>query len=572
MNFHYSAERNVQMVLYLLKAYNIKRVIASPGATNVAIVSSMQQDPFFEMYSCVDERSAAYMAVGIADETGDPVVLTCTGATSSRNYMPALTEAYYRKLPIIAITSSQDLANVGHLIAQVTDRTAYPNDVFVDFAQIQNIMCSKDEWDCNIKLNKVIQNYRVNPGPVHINLATLGLCKNDVVELPETKVIRLYLRGDSFPEISHNGHVAIFIGSHQDFSSQEIEAIDKFCQVYNAVAFCDHTSSYHGKYRIMHALIGAQDKKDFDISYIDTLIHLGEVSGDYDTLRYLKPKRVWRVNPDGFFRDTFQGKLDKVFAMPELLFFDSYTKNRSVLPTTYYEDCKIIYNDILKQIPTLPLSNIFVARVLSSIIPNNSVLYLGILNTLRSWNFFNIDNSIKTVSNVGGFGIDGILSSMIGASLCNPNRLHFGIVGDLSFFYDMNCLCNRQIGNNVRILVINNGHGQEFEMYNHGAAFMGTDVNEYVAAQGHNGNKSRDLIKHYSSDLGFKYLVSEKIDDIHECAKDFVSEYSEKPIVWEIFTTNSEENEALRTIRNLVPGDISTTQKVKNLFKSITGA
>ena len=241
------------------------------------------------------------------------------------------------------------------------------------------------------------------------------------------------------------------------------------------------------------------------------------------------------------------------------------------MSTTYFEECNLIYDDILKRIPTLPLSNICIARILSSYIPNDSVLYLGILNTLRSWNFFNLDNSIKTVSNVGGFGIDGILSSLIGASLCNPNRLHFGIVGDLSFFYDMNCLCNRQIGNNVRILVINNGHGQEFEMYNHGAAFMGTDVNEFVAAQGHNGNKSRDLIKHYSSDLGFKYLVSEKIDNIHECAKEFVSSCSEKPIVWEIFTTNSGENEALKTMRNLVPDTISTSQKIKDIFRSITG-
>ena len=104
----YTDERNAQMLLYLMKQYGIKKVIASPGATNVNVVSSMQQDSYFQMYSCVDERSAAYMAVGMAEETGEPVVLSCTGATSSRNYLPALTEAYYRKLPVIAVTSSQN--------------------------------------------------------------------------------------------------------------------------------------------------------------------------------------------------------------------------------------------------------------------------------------------------------------------------------------------------------------------------------------------------------------------------------------------------------------------------------
>lgn len=114
MEWFYSEEKNVQVLLALLKANNIKRVIASPGSTNVCIVASMQSDPYFEMYSCVDERSAAYMACGIAEETGEPVVLSCTGATSSRNYMPAMTEAFYRKLPIIAITSSQMSERIGH--------------------------------------------------------------------------------------------------------------------------------------------------------------------------------------------------------------------------------------------------------------------------------------------------------------------------------------------------------------------------------------------------------------------------------------------------------------------------
>ena len=104
---YYTAERNAQIVISLLKSHGIRKIIASPGATNICFVASVQIDPFFEVYSCVDERSAAYMACGLAAESGEPVVISCTGATSSRNYMPGLTEAYYRKLPILAITSSR---------------------------------------------------------------------------------------------------------------------------------------------------------------------------------------------------------------------------------------------------------------------------------------------------------------------------------------------------------------------------------------------------------------------------------------------------------------------------------
>ena len=111
----YSNELSVQYLVALLKAHKIKKVIASPGTTNLSFVASLQYDPFFEMYSCVDERSAAYMACGLSAETGEPVVITCTGATASRNYLPGLTEAYYRKLPILAVTGTQYEGRIGEL-------------------------------------------------------------------------------------------------------------------------------------------------------------------------------------------------------------------------------------------------------------------------------------------------------------------------------------------------------------------------------------------------------------------------------------------------------------------------
>ena len=89
----YTTEFNCQILIALLKAHGIKRIVASPGSTNVAFVGSVQNDPWFEVYSAIDERHGAYMAVGMAAETDEPVVLSCTGATASRNYIPALTEA-----------------------------------------------------------------------------------------------------------------------------------------------------------------------------------------------------------------------------------------------------------------------------------------------------------------------------------------------------------------------------------------------------------------------------------------------------------------------------------------------
>ena len=109
MSTYYTDEVNVQTLIALMKHHGVRRVVASPGTTNITFVASIQQDPFFKVYSSVDERSAAYIACGMAAETGESVALSCTGATASRNYLSGLTEAYYRKLPVLAVTATQHL-------------------------------------------------------------------------------------------------------------------------------------------------------------------------------------------------------------------------------------------------------------------------------------------------------------------------------------------------------------------------------------------------------------------------------------------------------------------------------
>ena len=96
----YSSERNVQMLLSLLKAHKIKKMVLSPGSANASFVASAQYDGEFELYSSVDERSAAYIACGLAEESQEPVVICCTGATASRNYMPGLTERRAKVKPL----------------------------------------------------------------------------------------------------------------------------------------------------------------------------------------------------------------------------------------------------------------------------------------------------------------------------------------------------------------------------------------------------------------------------------------------------------------------------------------
>ena len=170
---YYNSEKNVQILVALLKKNNIKKIIASPGTTNLAFLGSLQNDSYFEIYSSVDERSAAYMACGLAAESGEPVVLTCTGATASRNYIPGLTEAFYRKLPVLAVTSHQGTDRIGQLIFQNVDRRQSPDDIARFKTELPLV---KDDRDFNyvvMEANKAISELtRDGGGPVHINIFT----------------------------------------------------------------------------------------------------------------------------------------------------------------------------------------------------------------------------------------------------------------------------------------------------------------------------------------------------------------------------------------------------------------
>lgn len=568
---YYTSEQNILLLIALLKKYNIRKVVASPGATNVTFVSSIQQDSFFEMYSCVDERSAGYMAVGLCEESSEPVLLSCTGATASRNYLPALTEAYYRKLPLIACTSAQDFHNIGHLIAQVINRNNPPNDVVLKSVNISSINNESDRWFAEIKLNDVLEElFRRGGGPIHINLETKYSLDYSAKELPKVrKISRITNLTKDLPQLPQ-GKIGVFVGSHKKWTSEESWALENFAISNNAIVFVDHTSNYHGKNALNYSIKGSQEVHHNEPSF-DVIIHIGEVSGDYYTMRLMKnTKQVWRVNPDGEMRDTFK-KLSFVFEMTEQEFFERYSSNtdlssQNLSANSFYEECMAEKNRLLSLMPDLPFSNIYIAQVLADKIPQNSVLHLGILNSLRAWNLFDLPKSVNVFSNVGGFGIDGCLSSMIGTSLVNKDRLYFGVFGDLATFYDLNVLANRHLGSNLRIMLINNGLGQEFKNYNHPGARFKEKTDDFIAAKGHNGKQSPLLMKHFTEDLGFEYLSASNKEEFSIAYPKFLNNrIGDKPLFFEVFTNSEEENEALYLIKHIEqPTD---KEKIANTIK-----
>lgn len=563
MRRYYTDEKNIQILIALLKAHGIRKIIVSPGTTNLTFVGSVMYDGWFEIYSCVDERSAAYMACGLAAESGEPVCLSCTGATASRNYMPALTEAYYRKLPVLALTSTQYVGRVAQNVPQCIDRSNPPADTVNYSCTLPYISSDEDRWDCEMKVNAAILSLRRRGGgPAHINVQQSYSRNFGVRELPRVNKISRYAYTDEFPPLPE-GRICVWTGNHKRMGEGLVSAIDAFCAENDAVVFTDHTSGYSGKFGVNYALVGQQIKSTKENP--DLMVYIGDVSGAY----YGGAKSVWRVNPDGEFRDCFK-RLRCVFETDEEYFFRYYAEHpNGHRGTSYFEACRSHLEKVRAMIPEIPFSNLWCASVTAGKIPPRSAVHLGILNSLRCWNFFDFPEGVEGFANTGGFGIDGGLSSCVGSCLADPARLHFCVLGDLAFFYDMNALGNRHVLPNLRILLVNNGRGTEFRNFDHPGAAFADDADRFIAAGGHFGDKSPVLVRHYAEDLGFEYLTaSNKEDYLANLGKFLSGEIGEKPVLFEIFTDWKDESDALELVKNL---ETDTVGEAKSVARKLLG-
>jgi 2-succinyl-5-enolpyruvyl-6-hydroxy-3-cyclohexene-1-carboxylate synthase len=506
----------------------------------------------------------------MAAESGEPVVLSCTGATASRNYYPGLTEAFYRKLPVLAITSHQGTDRIGQLVFQNIDRRVVANDIAKLSVELPVVRDKRDEDFVTMEANKAILELRRNgDGPVHINLFTTYSDDFSVEVIPAVKAFKRFMAWDKLPEMSA-GRIAVFVGVHAQFTKQLEQAVDQFCATHDAVVICDHTSGYYGKYRLAPALVTMQHPQVSTLPKFDLIVHIGEISAAIYAYGGIHADEVWRVSEDGKLRDPFK-KLTNVFQMSEEMFFNHYG-NPKADKHELIDSLTADVNSIYDEIPELPFSNIWTAQQLSACLPKGSLFHISASNSRRCWNMFRLPEDVQCTSNVGCCGIDGCTSSMIGSSLASPNRICYLVTGDLAFFYDLNSLGNRHIGKNVRILLINNGIGAEFKLNSHKCYKFHEDADKFMAAGGHFGNKSHELVKHYATDLGFMYLSATNKDDFMAVLDEFAKpEIGDQPIILEVFTNHEDEDAAYKAMCSIWDYKKPASERLKEKARSILG-
>lgn len=561
----YSIAKNIQIVIATLKAHNISQLVLSPGGTNAPFIRNVQDDDFFKCYSVVDERSALYFAIGIYLETGKPVAVCCTSAQATRNYLPGLTEAYYKHVPILAITFSKHYRFVGQDYMQAPNQTSLPEDAVRKTYALPYVANEQDFMHCARLANEAMLDlvHRV-PAPIQLNVPMLDteLGKDVEENLPEVKIIKRYYKEDVANVNLADKRILIVVGENRGINDS---TIIQFAKSHNAAIYVNHLSNMRNDFTVEgNLLLTILSQADFDESLApDILVTIGGQTGDYPLYHKLAESSCkfehWRICPSGDIVDTYD-HLTRVYECTYDEFFGGInsSSNTNDYLTIWSSSIAKLNSDV-----EIPMSNMYTAQKLHRLIPENSIVNFAILNSLRVWNLYPIKNKVRCFSNVGAFGIDGGLSTFFGQSVMTDD-LCFMVTGDLAFFYDMNSLGIRHIKNNVRIILVNNNGGIEFK-YGVGPE-RAKQIDKYIAAANHFRNTEG-----WATVNGFEYHSVKTKTEFDEVAHSLVTK-SDKPILIEVMTTDENESNAMSVLRKANDTrDLATkvVDKLKFSFKKL---
>lgn len=564
----YSDIKVVQIIISLLKQKNIRNIVISPGTRNTALVHSVENDTFFRCYSFVDERSAAYFALGMSEELDEPVCVTCTAATATCNYFPAIQEAYERNIQLVALTADNDRNYMFQTGEQTIDQINMYGKYVNESINIPLIKDSEEEWVANREINKALLelNHR-RKGPVQINynmwypLERLAKC--DIEELPTARNIELLKYPFNWEKIQeqllNKKRIIVYLGSGEK-NKEVSKLLKRFFEVYNCTVVSDHFSNIRFEGVVNLKCLGdVLNEKEISRLLPDLIITFGDVY--YSTAKNIlrqcsKDVQHWNISEEGVLNDGFK-HLTTIYECSPSFFFENVIKNvNTENDKLYWNNWNRIANKI--KFPDLKFTNFYTIQQFIKVLPENSLLHLSILDSIRITNYFDLHETIECYANVGADGIDGTLSTFFGQAM-NTREKAFLVIGDLSFLYDINAVFSK-LGKNVRILLINNFAGAEFHK-NFGIEKIPT-INDYIAA----GHKTK--LEDFCFKGNIKYLTAKDEETLDKSLKDFVSDKYDGPIILEVFTNAELDAETLKRYWK-INKTTTVIRLIKNIVKKI---
>ncbi|WP_248722817.1 2-succinyl-5-enolpyruvyl-6-hydroxy-3-cyclohexene-1-carboxylic-acid synthase [Seonamhaeicola sp. ML3] len=567
-----------QTVVQLCKAKGIKHIIISPGSRNAPLTIGFSHDSFFKSYSIVDERCAAFFALGIAQQTQEPTAVVCTSGSALLNYYPAVAEAYYSDIPLVVISADRPkhLIGVGdgqtinqpnvfenHILYSANLKLDLKEDESLEgealpiFKALENkvetLLGMKqsiqefNEYEINKALNIALQ----KSGPVHLNVPFDEPLYDRVSELSVHPVIfplkekQVDIALDIIDSCVKDWNAAkrkmVLVGVKQP-NQIEQKWLDILAKDDSVIVLTETTSNinHDGFFPSIDKLIAPLKEEDFQALQPEILLTFGGLIVSKKIKAFLrkhKPDQHWHIDTKKA-NDTFFALNKFIEAHPNNFFTEllsithavssNYrpvweavkqrrrTKHKAYLESIAFTDFKA-FDFILKAIP------------------DNTILQLGNSSTVRYVQLFNINKTLQVYCNRGTSGIDGSTSTAIGCAVASKKQTTL-ISGDLSFLYDSNALWNKYIPKNFRIIVINNQGGGIFRIL---PGHKNTENFDTFFETNHNLTA-----EHLCNMFGFEYITASNLLKLQSGLESFYSE-GDKPKLLEIFTPKHLNDEVL---------------------------
>ena len=545
MNF--SKNILAQSITDLCFKKNIKNIVISPGSRNAPLTLGFNLHPYFKTYSLVDERAAAFFALGIAQQVKFPVVLVCTSGSALLNYYPAISEAYYSNIPLVILSADRPerLLNIGD------GQTINQKNVFDKNIGYSENLNQNDNYYLNLfglrdnnqdKINKALNFSIEKQTPVHINIPfseplyeiTNSLSVNTINKLPGLNNQNIKNISSFRNKWQNSIKKIILIG----VSSPDIlckKSIDLLASDSSLLVLTENTSNvYHPSFcNKIDQLIAPLTNKELKEFRPEILITIGGmiISKKIKAIfRDNKPKEHWHIGIHDA-NDTFFCLTKHFKTIPNNIISKLY-ENFNDNGTDYHNKWDLIISKRKekhkKYLSELIYCDFKVFDYVLKSIPSNSMLQVSNSSAIRYTQLFDIDSSINVFCNRGTSGIDGSTSTAIGAASVFKGNTVF-ITGDLSFFYDSNALWNNFIPTSFRIILINNKGGGIFKIL---TKDNNTELFKKFFETKHD-LYAKDLCNMY----GFEYFSSDNEDTLKNVLNDFYNQ-SDKPRLLEVITDN----------------------------------
>ncbi|MBC8321158.1 MAG: 2-succinyl-5-enolpyruvyl-6-hydroxy-3-cyclohexene-1-carboxylic-acid synthase [Bacteroidetes bacterium] len=550
-----SDKKNISLLADIFIKSGLTNIVISPGSRNAPIILSFANRHEINAFSIVDERSAAFFALGIALQTGKTAAVACTSGSAALNYSSAISEAYYQKIPMLILTADRP----SHFIDVGDGQTIRQENVYRNFIKKSYQLPQDLDTKEKIELAERTINEALTlccfpqPGPIHINLPFGEPLYNTTKESVLGRIIQfdntsLTISDTELKKIAKKWNTSkkVMIIAGQTSPNYKVNSIlEKISQNKNTVVLTETTSNLIGENFIdtIDNVVSTIDKSETELFKPEILITFGGQVVSKMVKKFLrtnKPREHWHISPSGEKMDTYFS-LTKVLISDEFAFLDSIYKYLSPFNSNYPDrwhgrkkEVDIRKNDFLAK---AGYSDLKVFEIILKQLPASSVLHLGNSTPVRYSQLFGSRKDIVYNSNRGVSGIDGQVSTAAGYTYYS-DKLNVLITGDLGFFYDSNGLMNKYLVPNLKIIVINNSGGGIFRF------IPGPDttpnMEEFFEAK-HNW-KAEYICKAFY----VVYKKAENIEELQRLLPKILSTKNQYPEVLEIFTPSDKNAEILR--------------------------